>query len=364
MIFDHSGRIRRLRSRLAESSLDSILLGKRENVYYFSGFAGGDSLLLVTENSVFLISDFRYREQAEEELVTGCELRLRLSASLTDAAADLVREERLRRIGFEEEDISWAAWRRLRDRLSGKRLSPAGKLAGDLRVIKDPDEISSLRIAAGRTVRVLGRVRGSVRPGMSEADLARRLSAEFYRAGGEPAFPPIAAAGDHSSHPHAAASGSRFNRGEICLLDLGGKWHGYNADLTRTLVGGEFPRRFKTVYRAVLAAQKTALRAVRPGVRASELDGLARGYLADRGYGEYFGHGLGHGVGLEVHERPSVSSRSGEVLEEGMVFTVEPGVYIPGWGGIRIEDTVLVTAEGCEILTAAPKNLESCLLEW
>ncbi len=364
MVFDHPGRIERLRARLAEFSLDSLLLGKRENVYYFSGFTGGDSLLLITENRVFLISDFRYQEQAEEELAPGCRLRLRRSAPLTETIVELAGEERLRRIGFEEEDIGWAAGRRLEDRLAGKRLSPAGKLVGDLRVIKDPDEISCLRIAADRTVRVLGRVREFARPGMSEEALGRRLSAEFYRAGGEPAFPPIAAAGAHSSHPHAAASPRRFNRGEICLLDLGGKWNRYNADLTRTLAGGEFPRRFKTVYRAVLAAQKKALRAVRPGIRASELDGLARGYLADRGYGEYFGHGLGHGVGLEVHERPSVSARSGEVLKEGMVLTVEPGVYIPGWGGIRIEDTVLITAGGCEVLTAAPKKLESCLLEW
>ena len=199
---------------------------------------------------------------------------------------------------------------------------------------------------------------------MTEESLARRLAAEFCRAGGEPAFQPIVAAGAHSSNPHAVFSNRRLSRGEVCLVDLGGRWGFYTCDLTRTLAGGTYPRRFKTIYRAVLAAQEKAIGAVCPGARASEIDRRARDFLKERGLEEYFGHGLGHGVGLEVHERPAVNRRSREVLREGMVFTIEPGVYIPGWGGVRIEDTVLVTAGGCEVLTPAPKTLESCLLEW
>ncbi len=363
MDFDHPGRLQKLRGRMAASSLDSLLVSGRENVYYFSGFTGGESLLLVKEERAFLITDFRYREQAQEELAPGCELRLR-SASAAAAVSSVAREARLRRIGFEEEQLSWAAHGRLEAKLPGKRLIPAGNLISGLRMVKEPGEIDRIRESARRTVRVLSRFQGTIKPGRTEKSLARRLAADFYRAGGEPAFDPIVAASAHSSHPHAVPSDRRLRRGEICLVDLGGRWGLYNCDLTRTLAGGTCPRRFRTVYRAVLAAQEKAIGAVRPGVRASEIDRRARGCLKERGLEGYFGHGLGHGVGLEVHERPAVNRRSREVLREGMVFTIEPGVYIPGWGGVRIEDTVLVTASGCEVLTPAPKTLESCRLEW
>lgn len=364
MVFDYFGRCRRLRSAFAGLSLDSLLISKKENIYYLSGFTGDDSLLLITGDQSFLITDFRYREQAEKELFPGCELRLRSSSPLATAAADLIREARLQRVGFEAEYLSWAAHRRLKERFSGGRLLPAGQLVGDLRVIKEPGEIARLREACARTVRVFNRFRDSLVPGRTEAFLAGVLSAAFYQAGGEPAFDPITAVGENSSQPHAAVSDRRFQPGEIFLVDLGGRWDFYNSDLTRTLVGGTFPRRFKTVYRAVLSAQKQAIRSIHPGVSAAEVDRVARGSLEGKGWGEYFGHSLGHGVGLEVHERPAISPGSREVLKEGMVLTVEPGVYLPGWGGIRIEDTVLVTADGCEILTTTPKTLESCLLKW
>ncbi len=364
MDFDHPDRLRRLRTRLAERSLDGLLVTGEKNIHYLSGFSGSDSLLLVTGDRAVLITDFRYREQAEEELAPGCEPRLRASTPLFAAAAALIREQGLERIGFEEDRLSWAAYRRLEEELSGRRLAAAGRLLSELRMIKDPAEISRIRNSAARTGRVLDRFRDWLKPGKSEASLSRRLAGEFYRAGGSPAFEPIVAAEAHSSHPHAAASDRRIGEGVICLVDLGGKWSGYNADLSRTLVVGSYPRRFKTVYRAVLAAQKTALRAIRPGVRAAAVDRAAREVLAGRGYGEYFGHGLGHGIGLEVHEPPAVNPRSKDILREGMVITVEPGVYIPGWGGIRVEDTVLVTAAGSEVLTSGPKTLESCLVEW
>lgn len=363
MDFDHPGRLKKLRGRMAASSLDSLLVSGRENVYYFSGFTGGESPLLVGEERVVLITDFRYREQAEEELVPGCEVRLR-SASWAEAVSSLAREAGFRRIGFEEDGLGWAAHEQLEAKLPGKKLIPAGNLITALRMVKEPAELGLIRSASKRTVRILSRIRSSARPGMAEDGLASRLAAAFCRAGGEPAFDPIVAAGAHSSHPHAVPSDRKLRRGEICLIDLGGRWGLYNCDLTRTLAGGTYPRRFKTIYRAVLAAQERAIGAVRPGVRTSEIDRLARAGLNAGGLGEYFGHGLGHGVGLSVHERPAINSRSEEILMEGMVFTVEPGVYIPGWGGVRIEDTVLVTAGGCEVLTPAPKTLESCRLEW
>jgi len=364
MDFDRAARLAKVRLRMASASLDALLISERENVYYFSGFTGGESLLLVTGERAFLVTDFRYRQQAEEELAAGCEPRPRSSASAAAAVAALVRAEKIRRFGFEEENLSRAAHGRLEAKLSGEKMIAAGILISGPRMVKEPGEIDLIRSAGERTVRILSRFREAIRPGITEDASARRLAAAFYRAGGEPAFDPIVAAGSHSSHPHAVPSARRLERKGICLLDLGGRWNYYNCDLTRTLVGGGYPRRFKTVYRAVLSAQRRAIRAVRPGRRASEIDSRARDYLDERGLGEYFGHGLGHGVGLSVHERPALNRRSEEILQVGMVFTVEPGVYIPGWGGVRIEDTVLVTEDGCRALTPAPKSLESCRLEW
>ncbi len=364
MPFNHPGRMARLRGRMTGAGLDAILISRPEDVYYLSGFTGGESPLLVALDRAFLITDSRYREQAEEELFSSCEPRLRSASSLAVTVSGLIRQARLRWIGFEEDNLSWSTWRRLEEKLPGVRLIPAEDLVTGLRMIKDPEEIALIREAGARTVRIFSRFRRRISAGTAEEKLARRLSAAFFPSGGEPAFEPIVAAGAHSSQPHAVSSSRPLRSGEICLIDLGGRWNFYNSDMTRTLVGGKYPPRFKTIYRAVLAAQEAAIRSVRPGVRASDLDRRAREVLGEKGYGEHFNHGLGHGVGLEVHERPRINRRSRDKLQEGMVLTVEPGVYLPGWGGIRVEDTVLVTADGCEVLTPAPKTLESCLGEW
>ncbi|MFH1038483.1 MAG: Xaa-Pro peptidase family protein [PVC group bacterium] len=363
MTFDHAVRLEKIRKSFRSRSLDSILISGKENIYYLSGFTGADSWLLIAGNRSFLITDFRYREQAEAEVAPMCETRERSAGSLAAAVAGLCRELRLRRIGCEEHRLSCADFRRLQKELGGRELLPAGPRVENLRMIKDPEEIALLRQSGRRTARLLGRAAKAEAEGLTETALAARLSAGFLKQGGQAAFPPIVAGGSRSSRPHAAPSDFPLRAGMILLVDLGGRWEFYNADMTRTFVLGDFPRRFKSIYRAVLSAQKRALAAIRPGMRASLIDKSARDFLARKGYGSSFGHSLGHGVGLEVHEGPAISAASREVLAEGMVFTVEPGVYIPGWGGIRIEDTVLVTAAGCEILTDCPRDLGSCCLE-
>ncbi len=363
MKFDHQSRLKKLRKRLARRRLDGFLVTNSKNIYYLCGFFGDNSWLLVTAERALLITDFRFREQAEETLAPGCEVRVRTGESLSGKAAVLCRELSLKKIGFEGRHLNCESFLRLKKVLRKRELRPVGEPVEELRMIKDPEEIEFLRRAARITSQVLGMVLRGVTPELTEFDLAGRITIGMLRDGGAPAFPPIVASGTHSSQPHAVALRHSIGEGSALLIDLGTESENYNSDMTRTFVLKTFPRRFKTIYRAVLSAQKKALQAIRPGVQASLIDGAARGYLEERGYGPYFGHSLGHGVGLEVHERPLISPRSADILKEGMVFTVEPGVYIPGWGGIRIEDTVLVTGDGYEILTGYPKDLESMVIK-
>jgi len=363
MIFDYQSRLKKLRRRLVRRRLDGFLAVSKKNIYYLSGFSGDDSWLLITATRAFLITDFRFREQAQNTLTPECEVRLRTPESLSDTAAVLCREFSLKRIGFEERHLNCDSFARLKKYLRGRELRPVGEPVEELRMIKDPVEIELLRGSARMTSHALGMVMRGVTPELTESDLAGKITIGMLRDGGAPAFPPIVASGAHSSQPHAVALCHSIGEESVLLIDLGVESANYNSDMTRTFVLGNFPRRFKTIYRAVLSAQKQAIGAIRPGVQASLIDGAARGYLEKRGYGSYFGHSLGHGVGLEVHERPSIGARSADILKEGMVFTVEPGVYIPGWGGIRIEDTVLVTENGYEILTEYPKDLDSMVIK-
>ena len=363
MKFDYQSRLKKLRLRMTRHRLDGFLVAGKKNIYYLSGFLGDDSWLLVTSERALLITDFRFREQAQKTLAPGYELQVRSSEPLNSKAAGLCREIALKKIGFEEHHLNYGEFSRLKKLLRKRELRPAGELVEELRMVKDLTEIDLLRESARRTVRVLKEEIKTLRSKMTEADLSRRITIDILKDGGTPAFPPIVAAAAHGSQPHALPSSRRLGPGMMVLIDLGAGIEAYMSDMTRTFVWGEYPRRFKTIYRAVLGAQKKALRALRPGVPASAIDREARSYLEKRGYGSYFGHGLGHGVGLEVHEKPTISANSRDVLKEGMVFTVEPGVYIPGWGGIRIEDTVLVTDDGCEILTEYPKNLESMVIK-
>jgi len=361
-MIDRGHRLKKLRRQLSRRRLDCLLVTGKENIYYLSGFSGDDNWLLVTGDRAFLITDFRYRGRAEEELTLECELRVRSSASLSDTVAALCRELSLKRPGYEEHHLSCAQFNSLKRSLKGRKWRPAGSRVEEIRMIKDPEEISLLRESARLTGRVLNQVMSRARSGLTEKELAGHLTSAFIKRGCEAAFPPIVAGGGHSSQPHAASSGRQFGPGKILLVDLGMKRRFYNSDMTRTFVLNTFPRRFKTIYRAVMGARKKALQEIRPGVKASFVDARARDYLAEKGYGSYFGHSLGHGVGLEVHERPLISAGSGDIIEVGMVFTIEPGVYIPGWGGIRIEDMVLVTDNGCEVLTTYPKDLLSMVL--
>jgi len=358
----HDDRLQRLRRILLLRRVSAFLVTGENNVRYLSGFSGDSGWILITPRRAFLITDFRYREQAEKEAHPDFRV-VESGNDYTAALKKICRSLKLRGMAFEGRHTSYLLYRKLKEELKGMKLTPGGGRVEELRILKNEPELEAIRNSSALAVRALSEAISSLRRGMSEKDIANLIVNAIRTEGGTRAFEPIVASAGSSSQPHALSSSRRIKEGEILLVDLGAKKDNYNSDLTRTFALSRYPPRFQKLYCLVLEAQSRALAAISPGVRAADVDRAARGFLIEKGYGHRFGHALGHGVGLEIHEEPRLSSASETALEEGMVFTVEPGIYIPGWGGIRVEDTVRVTAEGYELLTPAPKDLPSVLIK-
>ena len=350
-------RLRRLRAVLRRRKLDGLVATNVHNVRYLSGFSGEDSALLVGLKGCVLVTDSRYTETAEKELgPCGIAVHQR-KKSLVEALAAQVRRRRLRRVGFEAADMSVDLHGRLCEEVKRAELRPTVGLVRELRQIKDASEIRRIREAVRVAEEGLRATLGRVRPGVTEKDVATELDHQMRRLGAEEsAFPLIVAAGERASLPHARPTGRKLAGGEAVLIDWGARLEFYNSDLTRVFFLGTIPRGWQSRYDAVLRAQEAALQAVRPGVVARTVDGAARRALKRRRLANRFGHGLGHGVGLEIHENPGLNNQSETELKPGMVFTVEPGIYFPDWGGIRIEDMVLITSCGKEVLTRFEKQ--------
>jgi len=313
-------------------------------------------MLLVAPGNAVLFTDGRYQEQARLE-APNWELII-YKGSFIEALAEICTELRLQEIGFEKDYLTYQQFEKLQEHLPHVALRPVTGLIEKLRLIKDVREISLIQEAAVITGAALWYLLGALKYGQPEQEVAGIL--EFFmrrHGGGLPAFETIVAAGERGALPHGIASEQRIRRGQLVVIDLGASYQGYAADLTRTICLGRIDARQREIYEVVREAQACALAELRPGVRAGEVDAAAREFLAARGYGEYFSHALGHGVGLSVHEEPRLAARQETVLEPGMVVTVEPGVYLPGWGGVRIEDTVLIAQNGYEILTPVTKDL-------
>ncbi len=356
-----SQRLRAARAFFPGQRLDSLLVVTPENIYYLSGFSGTDARLLLTRRRAYLITDSRYLEECRRVLGPDFQPVLQ-KGGILKTVSKLAGRHRLRRIGFAGKNISYREHRMLQSALSGRRLISAGSPIENLRLIKDKEEIELLRESAALADKLLSRLAAGLRAGITERETSARLLNAINRRGLRPAFDPIVVFGPRSSQPHAVPSDRCLKPGDIILIDMGVRLKHYHSDLTRTFAGGRFPPRFQKFYRLVEEAQARAMRAIAPGVKASLIDARAREYLRARVGGDYFGHSLGHGVGLEIHEFPGVDSRAPEVLREGMVFSVEPGLYLPGWGGIRIEDMVEVTTAGYRRLTRSPVGLASALL--
>ena len=353
---EYADRLARLRAHLHARRLDVVLVTDRHDVRYLSGFRGEDAVLLAGREHALIATDSRNWGQVDEE-VTGFVLE-RTVRLHEDTVAALHREcGRGVALGYQGTDVSHAAWRRLR-RLHDGRLRDIGDAVSRLRCVKQPSELRHLRRAAAVIEQALEAALAPGIVGATEAELAWRIEVAMREAGAEaPAFDTIVAAGPRGALAHAIPSQRRIRAGELVVIDAGARCGGYNSDITRTVATGEIDGEARQAYEVVLAAQLAALAAVRDGVDGREVDAAARGVITEAGLGERFGHGTGHGVGLEIHELPRLGRLNGDPLASDMVHTVEPGVYVDGRFGVRIEDTVVVTTDGCERLTVSPKEL-------
>jgi Xaa-Pro aminopeptidase len=347
-----TSRADRLAGLLAEKELDSLLVTNLVNVRYLTGFTGTNGACIVTPEERVFLTDFRYVERADNE-VHGFE---RVTAG-RDMLGDLAG--RLRgRAGFDDAHVSVRAFRKLEEKVGdGVSLEPAGGLVERLRAVKDADELRAMREAARLADGVYDALRDRGLAGRTEAEVARWLEAELRERSEGPSFPVIVAAADNGALPHATPRDVEIPRGTLVVVDMGALFDGYCSDCTRTFATGPLGASATEVYELVLSAQEAALEAVHAGAGCAAVDAVARDHIEAAGHGERFGHGLGHGVGLEVHEEPRLTKTAEGSLEAGNLVTVEPGVYLPGEIGVRIEDLVAVTEVGCEILTGFPKAL-------
>lgn len=354
-----AGRDERLTGLLAGAEIDVLLVTQLDNVRYLTGYTGSNGIALVGPATRIFISDFRYLEQAAEE-VGGAFERLTAPApqDLLDLVTDALPAGELR-LGFEADHVSVQMHERLRELLPERvELVGTEALVEMLRAVKDAEEVSRIRAATALADASFERLLREGLVGRTEREVALALENDMRQRGAPRAsFETIVAAGAHGALPHAQPRDVEIRRGEIVVIDWGAELEGYCSDCTRTVAAGEAGEDAREVYELVLAAQLTGLKALRGGSDAREVDASARRVIEAASRGEHFGHGLGHGVGLAVHEAPRLSPRSDDKLRTGNVVTVEPGVYLPGNFGVRIEDLAIVTDDGCEVLTSIPKRL-------
>lgn len=354
-------RLEDLRHLIRARKLDALMVSQSANRRYLSGFTGSAGYLLISANEAVLATDFRYLEQADEQ--AGGFRITRIAGDFTNWFPRLVAEMGLRRIGFESEWMTDDGYQQLVR--AARKVSPAARpglvrttgLVESLRMVKDLSEMESIAAAARLADEAMEYAVGRVFSGMTEKELAWELERFLRERGSEPVpFEIIVASGPNSARPHARSSDRTIREGEPVVIDLGARVEGYTSDLTRTICLGMPDETFRRVYEVVALARRKAVDGLRPGLTGGKADALARKVIEDAGHGEDFGHGLGHGVGLETHESPRLGPTARDILSEGMVFTVEPGIYINGWGGVRIEDMILLEPEGPRVLTRVGKS--------
>ncbi len=342
-------RIALLSIEIEKRRLDALLVTSRANVTYLSGFLGDDACILATKKKKYFLTDSRYIEDARQS-IKGFEIIL-VKKSTYEALTEVIKAESPAKLGFESMNLPYEVATRLKKHSGDARLVPVKGLVEGQRAVKDDFEIRLIKDSVRAAKYVLKCAMELVRPGVSEDHIARFIEIEFINSGARTAYDVIVASGANSSMPHARPGDARIKKNSFVMIDLGCVKNGYCSDMTRMAVVGKPSPRFKKIYDIVRKAHDMAIEMVEPGVMIADLDLKARGYIQKKGFGKCFGHSLGHGVGMEVHEEPSISKYREGLLKPGMVFTIEPAIYIPGFVGIRIEDMVLVTDKGCEVLT-------------
>lgn len=360
----YAARLAAVRGRLVDESLDAVVVSRAANSRYLSGFklgpneeqyAGYSGTLLVTATRLVLLTDFRYLEQAEAEAL-GWDV-VRTTGPIEEELPRLLAEEHARRVAAEADVLTHATWTAIAEAAADVELTPAAGIVDDLREVKGADEVSAIERACRLGDAGFDFLLSAVRPGMTEAELAWELERWFRENGAEAlAFDSLILAGPKAAMPHGRPGDVPIEPGNVLLMDFGCQVDGYRSDMTRTVFIGQPRDDHRRIHELVLEAQQRALDGIRPGMTGREADALARDFLAENGHGDDFGHSLGHGIGLLTHELPRLSTRSDSVLREGMVFSVEPGVYLPGITGVRIEDIVALESDGVRRLTQAPRE--------
>lgn len=355
----HQSRRSRLISAIKKAQLDLLIVSHPPNVTYLTGFTGDATHLLIGPKKTVLVSDSRFETQIADEC-PGLAAEIRTAKTTTaDFLADILKKSGLSRIGFESAYTTVGTFDDLKEKLAGISLTASSGLVEELRQIKDSEEITAIREAIYLAERGYAVLRSLLLPDMTEREAAHELEHAMRRFGAlRAAFEPIIGVGPQSALPHYRAGLKPLGESPFVLIDWGAvEPGGYHSDLTRVIATSKIPPKLDKLHRVVMNARQAALDAIRPGVACHQVDAAARKVIEDAGFGKYFGHGLGHGIGLEIHESTRFSPLSKDTLQSGMVLTVEPGIYVPGFGGVRLEDDILVTREGYEVLSSVPLEL-------
>jgi Xaa-Pro aminopeptidase len=353
----------KLRRAIAKAQAEALLVTSFVNVTYLTGFTGDDSYLLVRRDGELMISDPRYTTQIKEEC-PGLDAHIRRPGiNMLRGVMKVVKQAKISKLAFEADSMTVALRDSIAEALPKVELISAAGLVERQRRVKDQDEIAAIRKAVWYAERAFSVLRATLRPDKTEKQIADELEAQMRLFGAKCAsFPTIIAVGPRAALPHARPTGVEIGSSPFVLVDWGADGGLYKSDLTRVLITGKIPPKLERIYGVVLKAQQAAIKAIRPGLTGEAVDKVARDIIGQAGYGRYFGHGLGHGLGLEIHEAPRLAVNNQVVLKPGMVVTVEPGIYLPGFGGVRIEDDVLVTRSGHEVLTSAARDFESAVV--
>ncbi|WP_420685211.1 M24 family metallopeptidase [Bacillus cereus] len=348
-------RITNIQKQLHNYGIDGLLITKKENRQYATNFTGSAGVVLIAAHKAIFITDFRYVDQAKTE-IKAAEIIMH-KGNLEEEVANQVSKLKIQKLGIEDNNMTLQQFKKLQKYIHTEMV-PVCEIIEDIRLIKDTSEIETMKIAATIADEAFHHIVTFLKPGISETDVRDELEFFMRKKGAtSSSFQIIVASGIRSSLPHGVASNKIIERGDIVTLDFGALYDGYCSDITRTVAIGEPSEEFQKIYNVVREALKRGTEAIKPGETAKSIDDITRNYITEHGYGQYFGHSTGHGLGLEIHEPLRLSQESKATLQEGMVVTVEPGIYIPNWGGCRIEDDIVITKDGYDVITKSNREL-------